>query len=485
MKYLSTITFIIIFIFSRNFLAAQVSAQKAIISFTSDSDCSVDIFDTMDNFYNDQQSTKTLIIQKGKTTTYLTKEIKDLAVISLDFSNIGKTEIIIFPKDSIGINLSQAAEGKHKLIFQGNNHEGQQYMHENYYGIPLMKYMTIIDSSLKEYKEHKKNIDSIIPEINEKIMNPLLKGIDATSSTSGYIHAAKTDVQCYLLSYICLAMDMLISKKYIETSRSDSAIIVSKIDSITHLIPLSSELCCLPSGRLYASTKIKYSKQSEDVSSIFGKYKDYLSAPEYMWLPMLSQACLTQFRFGVNEMNVKEVAKFLEEKYPKSEYVKLIKQKVKEQEITTPFNPKFISKTIDSLSQLKDIPELKGKILFIDLWASWCAPCRQELTRQKDLHQILSVFDKIETVYISIDKPEQEKVWKEMTKHFRLEGYHLRANNKLNNDIERSIFGNTNMEIPRYFLLSPEGKIINTNLPRPSQKVLLKTCLEKILKDLL
>ncbi len=472
-----TLTFILI-----SFFALQLSAQKAIISFTTDSDCSVDIFDTMDNCYNSKQTTKKLILRKGKTTPYLTKEIKNPSIINLNFSDIGKTDVIIFPKDSINIVLSQATGGKKELSFQGSNQEGQQYMHENFYGIPLMKYMTVINNVIRDYKERKKGIQSIIPEINEIVMKPLLTGVEATASTPEYMHAAKTDIQCFLLSYTCLTMGTLITRKYIDIARPDSSVIVSKIDSITHLIPLSPELCRLSNGDLYASTRAQYSKQNEDIPSFFGKYKKYLSTPEYMWLSMLSNACLTQFRFGINELDVKEVARFLEEKYPDSEYVRLIKQKIreKEQENLVSFRTKFISKSIDSLSQLKDVPELKGKTLFVDLWATWCAPCRQELTNQKNLRQILATFNNIETVYISIDNPGQEKIWKEMVNHYRLEGYHLRAGKKLSDNIEKSIYENANMEIPRYFLLSPEGKIINADLPRPSKSEALKQKLNSI-----
>ena len=41
----------------------------------------------------------------------------------------------------------------------------------------------------------------------------------------------------------------------------------------------------------------------------------------------------------------------------------------------------------DTLNQIINITDLKGKIIFIDVWASWCGPCRQEMPHLIKLHE--------------------------------------------------------------------------------------------------
>jgi thiol-disulfide isomerase/thioredoxin len=49
------------------------------------------------------------------------------------------------------------------------------------------------------------------------------------------------------------------------------------------------------------------------------------------------------------------------------------------------------------------LASLKGKVVLLDLWASWCAPCREELPLLDDLAQRLRGQD-IEIIAVSVDE---------------------------------------------------------------------------------
>ncbi len=113
---------------------------------------------------------------------------------------------------------------------------------------------------------------------------------------------------------------------------------------------------------------------------------------------------------------------------------------------------------------------LKGNYVYIDVWATWCGPCKKEVPFLKKLHA--DYKDKnLKIVSISIDKPENKEKWKNMVKEEQLTGIQIIADNEWNSEFLR----NYNITgIPRFILIGPDGKIIDNNAPRPSDPKLKK-----------
>ncbi len=112
--------------------------------------------------------------------------------------------------------------------------------------------------------------------------------------------------------------------------------------------------------------------------------------------------------------------------------------------------------------------DLKGKYLYIDIWATWCRPCLNEIPALKNLEK--QYHDKnIAFVSISIDKQSDYDKWKNMVNEKELTGVQLFANP---NDM--SFIEDYQVEgIPRFILIDTNGNIVNSNAPRPSDRNLI------------
>ena len=129
------------------------------------------------------------------------------------------------------------------------------------------------------------------------------------------------------------------------------------------------------------------------------------------------------------------------------------------------FDKKEFSFYLEDLNgNLRSLSEFYGKYLYVDLWASWCGPCKKQFKYVKELKQKFKrkQLKKIKFVYISIDK--DYSAWKETIKKYDIEGEHfISPANKLNN---ASDFFNIS-SIPRYIVIDPSGKITDSDAIRP------------------
>jgi len=108
--------------------------------------------------------------------------------------------------------------------------------------------------------------------------------------------------------------------------------------------------------------------------------------------------------------------------------------------------------------------DLKGKIVYVEVWATWCGPCIKEMPA---LTQLIKDFKgkNIEFVSISIDSKNDYEKWKKMVPEKNVGGIQLLADKGLKSDFMKAFSVGL---IPRSIMLDEEGKIITNKAPRPS-----------------
>lgn len=115
------------------------------------------------------------------------------------------------------------------------------------------------------------------------------------------------------------------------------------------------------------------------------------------------------------------------------------------------------------------LDDLKGKFVYIDVWATWCGPCMAEIPFLKEVEKVYHGKN-IEFVSISIDRPAAYESWKKMIKGKELGGIQLLADK---NSDSQFIQDYLIKRIPYFILVDPNGNIVSSNAPRPSSKDLI------------
>ncbi len=117
------------------------------------------------------------------------------------------------------------------------------------------------------------------------------------------------------------------------------------------------------------------------------------------------------------------------------------------------------------------LDDLKGKYVYVDVWATWCGPCKREIPSLKKIERKYHNKN-IAFVSMSIDQKKDYDKWRAMVAEKELSGVQLFAPNDWKSQFvtDYGIMG-----IPRFILIDPEGNIINANAPRPSSEKLIET----------
>lgn len=105
----------------------------------------------------------------------------------------------------------------------------------------------------------------------------------------------------------------------------------------------------------------------------------------------------------------------------------------------------------------------KGKVVFIDLWATWCIPC---LDAMKEFRSTKGEFHGKDVVFVYLTNGSSpRKLWEEKIKGIGSEHYYLK-------DAQwEYIMGHFGLEyIPSYLLYNKEGKLIKKYTPFPGNK---------------
>lgn len=130
------------------------------------------------------------------------------------------------------------------------------------------------------------------------------------------------------------------------------------------------------------------------------------------------------------------------------------------------------AKLLDAEGNEVSFDKFKGKVVYVDMWASWCVPCIKEIPHLKQLEK---EFEGRNITFVSISIDAAPNAWKQKMKLLELHGNQL-----INSD--NSLGKSLNVRsIPRFLIYGADGNLIDNNAPRPSD-TRIRPMLEKLCK---
>lgn len=132
-------------------------------------------------------------------------------------------------------------------------------------------------------------------------------------------------------------------------------------------------------------------------------------------------------------------------------------------------SPKFINYE-NFNGGTSSLDDLKGKFVYVDVWATWCGPCRAEIPSLKKVEAQYHGKN-IEFVSVSVDAVKDHDKWQAMVADKELGGVQLFSDNSWSS---KFVEGYLIKGIPRFILIDPSGNIVSSNAPRPSDTKLIE-----------
>lgn len=128
-------------------------------------------------------------------------------------------------------------------------------------------------------------------------------------------------------------------------------------------------------------------------------------------------------------------------------------------------SPEF--KAVDINGKEYTLADFRGKYVYIDMWATWCGPCKREMPYLKALE---AEFEGAQIVFLGLSVDKDKQAWEKMVRSGELTGVQLYLGTQSKFQEAYKIDG-----IPRFILIGKDGRIISNDMTRPSEAVTAQT----------
>lgn len=192
------------------------------------------------------------------------------------------------------------------------------------------------------------------------------------------------------------------------------------------------------------------------------------------------------FKTSINqkEDNLPEIFERFKQKYSNSGYIPYIEPaitKIEEKRERKLTDEMILITNTDSLRTFDDILKLvKNKTVLLDMWGTWCGPCRAELSQHSDSIKQHFIGKRLDYLYIANYDLTKEAKWKELIPYYNLTGTNILANKNLTNDIMKKVGRNA---YPTYVIIKKDGTFELSEADYPMNQEILFKQLDRALNE--
>ena len=362
--------------------------------------------------------------------------------------------IMMTPGDSIGFTLKKIKSDNYEFEFIGKN--SAHYNYKTYLNHILINYKPPVfnlGGNLNLYKEQIEGHRKLLMDI----FNTYKSNYPVSEDYEKYIMAdIENEFNCRLYFPI---RDNKVKIDTISMSYFKDSCIVKNSLSLWYLTALLTKNIYLYSDSSFTSAKehIFNSYTGKDLSYLYSALIGFFSERQDIR------------DFDEITMAVKESKKIVKE----PDYLDYINRSYKY--YTTAHHPlpeNILNetyfkeyKTNQKISLKTLLNKYNDKIIYIDIWASWCSPCRFDISNSAEAKEILKNSG---VVWLYLSHDNDEKLWRKA-----VEEENIKANQYLLLDIKNSpllkyLIVNS---IPRYVLLDNKHYVELLNAPRPNSEL--------------
>ena len=215
----------------------------------------------------------------------------------------------------------------------------------------------------------------------------------------------------------------------------------------------------------------------------------WLYARLYMPASIRDRILYNHIMEAINEGSLKTIDylfAILKKNFPQSPYVAKVKVDLQQVENTIKNNTTNKHIVFNEGSGIQSFKELvapyKGKVVYLDIWGTWCGACKQQLAFTPELKKKYTGKDLV-FVYLDNDNQLKDTHWREMVYHKGLEGEHYRMDTQAMEHIWQAVKeagGKTHL-YPTYVIIDKEGKIVAPNAKQPGDREKIYAQLDKFL----
>jgi thiol-disulfide isomerase/thioredoxin len=396
---------------------------------------------------------------------------------------------------SITINLDSVSKNSNWLTIKGKNSQGHLYFNR-YNFSPFDKYVAIKEI-FNDISFNKDNIIQVLLNTINKELRPLDSLFTFKIIDSIYYKTVRKSLEAnFFTEAISNFLKRAGTNNFYNFHQSDS--IINQIFKICNpadiILRKGLQTNYYFDDYFYIQAlktqNKKFNEQLKDTVVTIGNTALYISS-EFIPYLYIKDSVLRENLWGrklfdflrlFDDQIKREDFDSFKAFFPKSKWLKYINSLYVENQ-RQGFNTEGVTfldttLTIDSMDSL--ISKFKNRPIFLDIWATWCIPCRQEFTYNHAIDSFLNAH-KITRLYVSIDNPLLKNTWKNVIGKYRLKGYHVIASPALIKSINEVIYGHSEFLIPRYAIINKKGRIIENNAHRPSEgDILIKELSKKL-----